>query len=143
MQVVLTVLIALVGFGGMFSVYTYIGWTMTDPARTAMPPEFLPLVLMAYGFGGVAGNMLGGWISDRNLDWGLIIVLGCIALALSGFFFASANPWIGTVVFFIIGTFGTALVPLLQIRLMDVAGEAQTLAAALNQSALNLSLIHI
>lgn len=138
-QVILTVLIAMVGFGGMFSVYTYIGWTMTDPARAAMPPEFLPLVLMAYGFGGVAGNMLGGWISDRNIDWGLIIVLGCIALALAGFFFASANPWIGTVVFFIIGTFGTALVPLLQIRLMDVAGEAQTLAAALNQSALNLA----
>lgn len=138
-QVLLTVLIAMVGFGGMFSVYTYIGWTMTDPARAAMPPEFLPLVLMAYGFGGVVGNMLGGWISDRNIDWGLIIVLGCIALALAGFFSASANPWIGTVVFFIIGTFGTALVPLLQIRLMDVAGEAQTLAAALNQSALNLA----
>ncbi|MHA6526836.1 MFS transporter [Corynebacterium pyruviciproducens] len=138
-QVLLTVLIGMVGFGGMFAVYTYIGWTMTDPARAAMSPHFLPFVLMAYGFGGVAGNMLGGWIADRNIDWGIITVLTCIAVALVGFFFASANPWAGTAVFFVVGTFGTSLVPLLQIRLMDVAGEAQTLAAALNQSALNIA----
>ncbi|MNM74718.1 MFS transport protein AraJ [compost metagenome] len=38
----------------------------------------------------------------------------------------------------LIGT-GVALGPALQIRLMDVAGDAQTLAAALNHSAFNLA----
>jgi len=34
---------------------------------------------------------------------------------------------------------GGALAPILQTRLMDVAGEAQTLAAALNHSAFNVA----
>jgi len=39
---------------------------------------------------------------------------------------------------FLIGT-GVAIVPALQIRLMDVAEDAQTLAAALNHSAFNIA----
>ena len=39
---------------------------------------------------------------------------------------------------FLVGT-GFALVPALQTRLMDVAADAQTLAAALNHSAFNIA----
>ena len=39
----------------------------------------------------------------------------------------------------LIGLTASALVPSLQTRLMDVAGEAQTLAATLNHSALNIA----
>src|SRR5699024_2773194 len=46
---------------------------------------------------------------------------------------------LGTINFGLIGFFGASLTPSLQIRLMDVAGDAQTLAASLNHSALNLA----
>ena len=40
---------------------------------------------------------------------------------------------------FAIGASGSAIGPALQTRLMDVAADAQTLAAALNHSALNIA----
>ena len=49
------------------------------------------------------------------------------------------NAWAGTVVFGVLAFFGSILVPSLQLRLVNVAGDAQTLAAALNQSALNIA----
>ncbi|MBN7299391.1 MFS transporter, partial [Mycobacteroides abscessus subsp. abscessus] len=51
----------------------------------------------------------------------------------------SRNPWAALVLVFAVGVSGTSLVPALQTRLMDVADDAQTLAAALNHSALNIA----
>lgn len=136
-QVWLTLAMGTVGFGGMFAVYTYISWTMTE--RAGLDPSWMWLVLMAYGVGSVAGNWLGGRLADRNLEYGILFSLIMIALVLSAFYFTSLHPVLGTVNFGLIGFFGTSLVPSLQIRLMDVAGNAQTLAAALNHSALNLA----
>src|SRR5699024_10996830 len=51
-QVWLTLAMGTVGFGGMFAVYTYISWTMTQ--RAGLDPSWMWLVLMVYGFGSVA-----------------------------------------------------------------------------------------
>jgi DHA1 family inner membrane transport protein len=51
---------------------------------------------------------------------------------------ASHNPWTALLVLFGIGASGSAVAPALQTRLMDVAQDAQTLAAALNHSSLNI-----
>lgn len=136
-QVWLTLAIGTVGFGGMFAVYTYISWTMTE--RAGLDLEWMWLVLMAYGVGSVLGNWFGGRIADRNLEHGILFALIMIAVVLTGFYFSSASPVSGTLNFALIGFFGSSLIPSLQIRLMDVAGDAQTLAAALNHSALNLA----
>lgn len=134
-QVWLTLAIGTVGFGGMFAVYTYITWTMTEHA--GMRPDLMWVVLAAYGIGMVLGNVVGGRMADRNLEIGIAASLVAIAVALVGFSATSSGPWLGTLNFGIIGFCGSTLVPALQIRLMDVAGRAQTLAAALNHSALN------
>ena len=136
-QVWLTLAMGTVGFGGMFAVYTYISWTMTD--RAGLDASWLWLVLMVYGVGSVAGTWFGGRLSDRNLEFGIVLSLGMIAMVLAAFYFTSTHPVFGVVNFGLIGFFGSSLVPSLQIRLMDVAGDAQTLAAALNHSALNLA----
>lgn len=136
-QVWLTLAIGTVGFGGMFAVYTYISWTMTE--RAGIDIGWMWLVLMAYGVGSVLGNWFGGRLADRNLETGILFALVMIALVLTSFYFTSVNAWAGTLNFALIGFFGSALIPSLQIRLMDVAGDAQTLAAALNHSALNLA----
>ena len=136
-QVWLTLAMGTVGFGGMFAVYTYISWTMTD--RAGLDASWLWLVLMVYGVGSVAGTWFGGWLSDRNLEIGIVVSLSMIALSLAAFYVTSTHPILGVLNFGLVGFFGSSLVPSLQIRLMDVAGDAQTLAAALNHSALNLA----
>ena len=60
------------------------------------------------------------------------------AATLTLYSFAVGNLWTITLSVFAIGL-GGALGPVLQTRLMDVAGEAQTLAAALNHSAFNVA----
>ena len=135
-QVWLTLAIGSIGFGGMFAIYTYMSWTMTEQA--GMPSSLIWVVLMAYGLGMICGNYVGGRLADWNVDRGILLALCCIVLALAGFYFTSNNAILGTINFGLVGFFGSTLIPSLQIRLMDVAGRAQTLAASLNHSALNI-----
>jgi MFS transporter, DHA1 family, inner membrane transport protein len=67
---------------------------------------------------------------------GWLLVWFAATLAL--YTFAVGSLWTITLSVFAIGL-GGALGPVLQTRLMDVAGEAQTLAAALNHSAFNVA----
>lgn len=137
LQVWLSLAIGAVGFGGMFAVYTYITWTMTDTA--GLDPSWMWLVLMTYGIGMVVGTFVGGRLSDWNVEFGIAIALIAIGLTLVTFYFASSIAWLGTLNFGLIGFSGSLLVPSLQLRLIDVAGKAKTLAAALSHSALNIA----
>ncbi|WKD61866.1 Inner membrane transport protein YdhP [Corynebacterium ciconiae DSM 44920] len=134
-QIWLTLLIGTIGFGGNFAVYTYITWTMTE--RAGLNPHWMWLVLMVYGFGQLLGNVIGGRLSDWNLEKGIMGALSASAILMTLFYLASQNVWTAVPVFVLIGTAASALVPILQIRLMDNAGDAQMLAASLNHTALN------
>jgi MFS transporter, DHA1 family, inner membrane transport protein len=68
----------------------------------------------------------------------LYVSMGALGIILAVFVLASHNPWTALLVLFGIGAAGSAVAPALQTRLMDVAHGAQTLAAALNHSALNI-----
>lgn len=136
-QVWLSLAIGAVGFGGMFAVYTYISWTMTTNA--GVDESFMWFVLMVYGIGMVIGTWVGGRLSDWNLEYGIATALVMIVITLVAFFFTSSHAVAGIINFGLIGLSGSTLVPALQIRLMDVAGRAQTLAASLNHSALNIA----
>ncbi|MNN25292.1 MFS transport protein AraJ [compost metagenome] len=57
---------------------------------------------------------------------------------LGAFTFTAPHAWLAAANVLLVGTV-VALGPALQIRLMDVAGDAQALAAALNHSAFNLA----
>src|SRR5690625_6574506 len=72
-QVWLSMAMGGIGFGGMFAVYTYITWTMTE--RGGMAESLMWLVLMVYGIGNVAGNYFGGWLGDRSLAKGILFSL--------------------------------------------------------------------
>ena len=135
-QVWLALLVGMIGFGGMFAVYTYITTTMTDVA--GLPRGLVPLALMIFGIGMVVGNLVGGRMADKSVVRGLYVSIGALGTVLAIFVLASHNPWTALVVLFGIGAAGSAVAPALQTRLMDVAHGAQTLAAALNHSALNI-----
>ena len=134
-QILATLAVGCVGFGGMFAVYTYIQWTMVDVA--GIDRAWMPAVLAVYGLGMVAGNVLGGIVADRDLDRGLVGIAAVMTLILALFAVAAHHPVTAVVGLFLVGTTGSALVPGLQARLMRHAGRGQTLAASLNHSALN------
>ena len=136
-QVWLTVIMGVVGFGGMFTVYTYISWTMTEVA--GLNENLIWVVLMAYGIGMTLGNAFGGWLADRNVEFGIIFALTSLIIILTAFYFLSSHAILATMCFGMVAFMGSTLVPSLQLRLVHVAGDAQTLSAALNQSALNIA----
>nr|WP_072687465.1 MFS transporter [Rhodococcus marinonascens] len=136
-QVWMTLIVGMVGFGGMFAVYTYISTTLTDVS--GLPRSFVPLALMIFGIGMIAGNLIGGMLADRALMPGLFAAMTALGVALGVFVFASHNPYTALVLVFCVGAAGMSMVPGLQTRLMDVAEDAQTLAASLNHAALNIA----
>ena len=136
-QVWLTLGIAAIGFGGLFAVYSYIAPTLIFV--TGLTEHDVPLMLSVIGLGMVAGNIFGGWLTDRGVMRAILIImlLNIAALAL---FALSAHHWMAAALnLFMIGFAGLALGPALQTRLMDVAADAQGLAAALNHSAFNIA----
>lgn len=135
-QVWLAVLVGMIGFGGMFAVYTYISTTMTDV--TGLPRSAVPVALMVFGLGMVVGNLIGGRLADTSVIRALYLSLVALAVLLAAFSLGSHSPWTALPLLFGVGAAGSAVGPALQTRLMDVAHDAQTLAAALNHSALNI-----
>jgi len=133
-RVWLTLAIGAIGFGGLFCVYTYLADTLL--AVTHASPAALPVVLAVFGAGMTVGTLVCAWAADRALmpAIGVILLWSAGALALYPLAVGSLSTLLPVV--FLIGC-GGGLGSALQTRLMDVAGEAQTLAAALNHSAFN------
>lgn len=135
-QVWFTLGIAGIGFGGMFAVFSYVKPTLIEVA--GLPLSGVPFVLALFGLGMVTGNLVGARLADRALTKTIGAMLAWSALVLVMFTFTAHNVVTASINVFFVGTL-VAIGPALQIRLMDVAGDAQALAAALNHSAFNLA----
>lgn len=133
-QVLLTLGVGAIGFGGMFAVYSYITPTLTD--RAGVAESSIPIYLVLFGAGMVCGNLIGGRMIDRALIKTLAGGLLAFAAALALFTVASTNRYTAGAGVFLLGNV-LLLGPALQTRLMDVAGEAQTLAATMNHASFN------
>lgn len=135
-QVLLTLVFASVGFGGMFAVFSYIAATATEVA--GLPESFIPVILAIFGTGMIAGNVIGARMADRALMptiAGLTLFnIGVLAV----FALTAASPAMFCLCVLCIG-FGVAMAPAVQTRLMDVAGDAQTLAATSMHAAFNIA----
>lgn len=136
-QLWLAVLTGAVGFGGFFAVYSYIAPTLTDVA--GYPSGSISLVLALFGLGMTLGNLLGGRLADWSVRRTLYLGLGFLIVVLLGFTVAVHSRIPAAIGIFLLGGSGSAMIPALQARLMDVSGEAQSLGAALNHSALNVA----
>lgn len=135
-QVWLTLLTGAVGFGGFFCVYTFISPISTDVA--GLPALFVPVVLVVVGLGMTVGNIVGGWAADTHVVRAIFSFFALFFVSLAGLAL-TANTTPGLFVFvFLIGVAAAGISPAIQTRLMDVAGDSQTLAAAANHSALNI-----
>lgn len=135
-QVWLTLGIAAVGSGGMFAVFSYVAPTLIKVS--GIPESYVPFVLCVFGVGMILGNIIGAKLADRSLMGtigGMLVYNGAIGLL---FLVTAHNPWTATLTILLLG-FNFAICPAVQTRLMDVAADAQTLAASLNHSAFNIA----
>lgn len=135
-QVWLTLGVGAIGFGGVFAVIGYIAPSLTNSSH--MPASWLPYILFVFGMGMTIGNFAGGRSADKNLTLTIMLALGWSLFTMLVYTKLMTDPYFAFLGVFLIGT-NMALVAPLQVRLMDVAGNAQTLAASLNHSALNLA----
>ena len=134
-QVWLTLLVGAIGFGGMFAVYSYIAPSLLNAAQAEI--NTIPVIMSLFGIGMIFGSVCGGWLADRSLHstlWGLQIFN---MIAVATFYLLGINV-IATAINILFIGFGVAIVPAMQMRLMEIAKHAQSLVAALNHAALNI-----
>jgi DHA1 family inner membrane transport protein len=132
----LTLAIGAVGFGGLFAVYTYLASALMEVTHASA--ERIPFVFAIFGVGATLGNIIVPAFAERALmrTAGLLLLFSAAMLAF--YTVAIDTIWLTSIAVFFIG-FAACLATVLQTRLMDVAGDAQALAAALNHSAFNVA----
>lgn len=133
-QVWFALAIGAIGFAGMFAVFTYLAPTLVHV--TGVAEHWLPAAVALFGVGSILGNFMGGWLVDRMgfRSAGVLLLWSIILLLL--FPLAARSIWTVAPAIIAVGSIG-ALAVSLQTRLMDAAGDAQTLAAASNHAAFN------
>jgi DHA1 family inner membrane transport protein len=135
-QVWLALLTGAIGFGGFFAVYSYVSPVVTQV--TGQSESFVPIALVVIGLGMTLGNFAGGRAADHHVMGTIFVCFGIFVVALTSFAL-TAQTTVGLLVsLFVVGGAASALSPAIQSRLMDVAGDSQTLAAAANHAALNI-----
>jgi DHA1 family inner membrane transport protein len=137
LQVWLTLGVGAVGFGGMFAMYSYIAPTVTEV--TGLSASAVPVFLLVFGASGFVGNFIAGWLADWSVIRSLVIGITGLGVGLALFAVAAPYPVAALVMLAFTAVMTAVLVVNLQLRLMQVAGTAQTLAAAGNHAALNLA----
>ncbi|WP_235928215.1 MFS transporter [Goekera deserti] len=136
-QVLLTLLVGMIGFGGMFAMYTYIAPLVTDV--TGLSAGSVPLVLLVFGLAGVLGTALGGRLADIAVFRSLVGALVAVGVLLAVLALVAEHPVALVAAVFGVSMATSVLVVNLQMRLMEVAGDAQMFGAALNHASLNLA----
>ncbi|RKR90305.1 DHA1 family inner membrane transport protein [Micromonospora pisi] len=135
-QVWLSLLITVLGFGGMFGAFTYIAYTLTGVS--GFPSAAVPWLLILFGGGLFLGNIVGGRFADRSVDRTLIAVLAGLVVVLVLFALTARSQPATYLSLLLMGAFGFATVPGLQTRVMSYAAHAPTLASSANIAAFNL-----
>lgn len=124
------------GFGGLFAVYTYVSPLATE--ITGAPERFVPVALIVLGLGTTVGNLIGGRMADRGALRAVFQLFAVFAASLLTLALAARSVPGLLIGLFLVGLAASAISPAIQTRLMDVAGDSQTMAAAVNHSSLNL-----
>jgi DHA1 family inner membrane transport protein len=135
-QVLLALALTVFGFGGIFTAFTYITPMLEELA--GFSPRAVTAILFIFGVGLTLGNALGGRLADWKPVASMLGILAALALieALLSVTIVQPVPAVLTVLVWGVAAFAT--VPGLQMRVVDQAREAPTLASTLNIAAFNL-----
>ncbi|KQY60022.1 MFS transporter [Aeromicrobium sp. Root495] len=127
----------MVGFGGLFAMYSYIAKIVTNV--TELERGWVAVFLLAFGIGSVLGSWGAGVLADWDVEKTVIGSFVATVVVLVAFYFTAGYLVPALVLVLCVGALGSLLAIALQIRLMHVAGDAQMIGAALNHSSLNIA----
>jgi DHA1 family inner membrane transport protein len=136
-QAWLTLLAGAIGFGGLFATYSYIAPTVTDVGH--LGEGTVPIFVLAFGLGMVAGTWMAGELAAWSVFGSLIWSGIGSAVVMVVFWLVAPYGWWLLPVVFSVTALGSILVVNLQLRLMDVSGDAATLGASMNHASLNVA----
>lgn len=135
-QVLLGFATTVLGFGGVFTAFTYIAPLLTE--LSGLPSSAVSPILLLFGAGLVIGNTYGGKLADRRLMLTLVGSLALLATVLALFAFTVHIKVAAVVTVAVLGAAAFATVPPLQMRVLEQASGAPNLASAFNIAAFNL-----
>lgn len=135
--VLLGLLTTVLGYAGVFAVFTYIAPLLTE--ISGFNDNAVSPILFVFGGGLVVGNLLGGKLADRNLVRAILGTLATLAIVLVMMGFAFDSPIAAIVFTGLLGAAGFATVAPLQMWVLSKAeGAGQSLASSFNIGAFNL-----
>ncbi|WP_321882779.1 MFS transporter [Paraburkholderia bannensis] len=135
-QVWMALGMTVLGFGGVFVVFTYIAPILEQVS--GFSPRGVTLMLVLFGVGLTLGNTLGGKLADRALMPSLMGILVALAVVMAIFTKTSHSSVAAAITLFVWGIAAFATVPPLQMRVVAKAAAAPNLASTLNIGAFNM-----
>ncbi len=121
--------------GGDLAAYSYISPLLTHHA--GINAGDVPLVLIGFGIGALAGTTAGGRLGDRRPLAAALTAAAATAITLLALTTLSRTPAAAVVLVFLMGLTGFAVNPIVTNLSVRFAGPAATLGAALSTSAFN------
>ncbi|CAB3766560.1 Inner membrane transport protein YdhP [Paraburkholderia humisilvae] len=135
-QVLMVLGTSVLASASLFSTFTYITPILEDV--TGFTPHAVTFVLLLFGLGLTVGSTLGGKLADWRPVQSLLGFLLAIVAILVVFAAAMHAEIPALVTVFAWGVLAFAIVPPLQMLIVDRASHAPNLASTLNQGAFNL-----
>jgi len=135
-QVIVSILLTMMMFGGVFGAFIYVEPLVTR--LTGYGDGAVPWLLVLFGIGLFIGNFVGGWAADRDLTWALRILSLLLPVVLIAYGLLASYRIPVAVLLVVMGLVGFAATPALQLRVMRFADDAPTMASAANIAAFNL-----
>ncbi|CAH1202504.1 Inner membrane transport protein YdhP [Paenibacillus plantiphilus] len=135
-KLLLVLLTGAIGCSSLFTVFTYIAPLLQHV--TGFSEGNVTWILVLFGIGVTAGNIIGGKLADWKLMPVIIGSFAALALILGLFTFTVEIPPLAVATVFIWGVVSFAVLPGLQVRIMRLGKDAPALASTSNHSALNL-----
>lgn len=136
-RVWIMILLASIGFGGFFAVYSYIAEVVTRVA--ALPAGAIPWVLSVIGIGMTLGTFFGGWAADRNTKLAIMGAFSALIVSLTTYVFVAHTPAGLFLSIFVVGFWFSALTPAVQTRFIRMAREAELMGSAITHAAFNVA----
>jgi DHA1 family arabinose polymer transporter-like MFS transporter len=134
----LVLMITAIGFGGLFTWFSYITPLMTVVSK--IESSHMAYVMILAGGGMVVGNLAGGFLSDKlGPEKTCVLLLFLMMCSLSGVFFLSEYQSISLVLTFICGALSMSVAAPINIMMMKAAPKSEMMAAAFMQAAFNIA----
>lgn len=135
-EVLIALLTTVLGSSAMFALYTYVAPILTTLAGAS--DGFITKALVLIGLGFTLGNWLGGRVADWSLDGATVVFLGALAAIMLVSPVLLGSHVGAAITLFLWGAAAFAIVPPVQMRVMQAAAGAPGLASSVNIGAFNL-----